>query len=85
MPGIACPICGDEAMAVKDTRPMSNYIRRRRICSKLTCKGRLTTIELPHPGPSAGLEDAVAMPRAQLRAICQDILRRIDAEPDEDE
>lgn len=40
----SCPKCAGE-LAVKDSRPVDDGIRRRRVC--LSCGHRLTTFEIP--------------------------------------
>lgn len=42
---IACPVCGLETQ-VHETRSRPGSVRRRRRCVSVTCKGRLTTVEL---------------------------------------
>lgn len=41
--GILCPHCGGHDQQVKDSRPSSDMIRRRRLCK--TCGLRFTTFE----------------------------------------
>ena len=73
MAGIPCPECGSTDHQVKDTRPMSGYIRRRRKCE---CGHRFTTLEKLHNSPglatiekdlvSEALDEAAAVVRERL-------------------
>ena len=59
---------------------MSNYVRRRRVCLKDRCGGKITTLEVKHPGAMIGLSDAVVVPRERLRGFCQSLAMLIDPE-----
>lgn len=43
-PGLTCPNCAGQDLAVKDSRPSGDMIRRRRLCAK--CGQRFTTFEM---------------------------------------
>jgi hypothetical protein len=45
--GLLCYVCGSRYLAVKDSRPSRNAIRRRRRC--LGCGARFTTFEIMSP------------------------------------
>jgi transcriptional regulator NrdR family protein len=42
---IACPICGGKTM-VAETRDVGAQTRRRRRCVRVSCGGKLTTVEV---------------------------------------
>jgi DNA-directed RNA polymerase subunit RPC12/RpoP len=50
--GLQCPHCGSKLLAVKDSRPSINSIRRRRKC--LSCGERSTTFEIFSPTTDEG-------------------------------
>lgn len=62
-----CPICG-AATHVTETRASGENIRRRRRCQRLTCSGRLTTIEIVVPTRESSI-DYVLVSRDKLRAV----------------
>lgn len=68
---IICPKCGNDTV-VKETRsaPGTNYIRRRRICMKVVCSARFTTLEVAiDDANDRRYEDVVLVPRRDLEAI----------------
>jgi transcriptional regulator NrdR family protein len=70
---IACPKCGAPTR-VKETRQTGSYARRRRLCSGLSCNGRVTTVEIPlNASRSAGRPsgDSVIV----LRRDLEDLMR----------
>lgn len=75
-PGLICFKCGSRFLAVKDSRPSRNAIRRRRRC--LGCGQRFTTFEIMSPtqGDTHRLYDALhyydalsAMPEVHRLAV----------------
>lgn len=66
---IRCPICG-AVTSVTETRAILIGIRRRRRCTAIECKGRLTTYELPIADPRRLRGHAMTLvPIKQLNAI----------------
>jgi transcriptional regulator NrdR family protein len=63
----ACPLCGGET-GVLETRNGVNHIRRRRRCLANGCSGRLTTVEIEHPGVGKS-DDLVVVPRDELERV----------------
>ena len=46
-PGLRCYVCQGRILAVKDSRPSRNAVRRRRQC--VNCRTRVTTFEIMSP------------------------------------
>lgn len=78
---IVCPACGSPT-GVRETRdgPDSNYVRRRRICTRVECGHRVTTFEVVVPDPVA-VPDPVIVSRKAIAALA---LALEPPKPDED-
>jgi hypothetical protein len=66
---IACPTCGGPTVC-RETKPVGNYTRRRRICIHLACPGRVTTIEVAIDDvPTRKLGEVVVVPKRVFAAL----------------
>lgn len=78
---IACPLCGSPT-GVRETRDEKNHVRRRRSCTNVTCKGRVTTFELVVPDPRA-VPEPMIVSRKFVEGLAAQLRLPID-DPDDD-
>lgn len=64
---ITCPVCGGPTGS-RETRTVSNYVRRRRACLNTNCGERVTTVEVIVDS-TRQLNDAVVVPQRDLERM----------------
>ena len=64
---ITCPVCGGNTGS-RETRTVSNYVRRRRVCLNTNCGERVTTVEVIVDS-TRQLNEAAVIPRRDLENI----------------
>lgn len=74
-----CPTCGAETRVTETRNTTQDHVRRRRICTLVTCGARITTIELVMNTHGRPTLDTLLVRRRDMEMILELVRQAVEA------